>query len=173
MAPLCSNCGGTEFVWAGELKTGGRFGQGPLALRSGGELPLGTRICRSCGHADLFLRDTAILSNPHHWRPNEFVPISSPARDPSKSTPPAPVAPTDAPARAPAPSDPEPVERPIFVDALSATPPAEPAPPSTPSPAPSGSPPASGSGEAPAESAVAAKKPARRRTTRAKKSTDE
>jgi hypothetical protein len=79
MAPTCSNCGGTEFVWAGNLKTGGRLSQGPLSLRNSGELPLGTRLCRRCGHADLFLRDVQILQNPHHWKPGEFVPIASPA----------------------------------------------------------------------------------------------
>ncbi len=78
MAPICINCSGTEFVWAGELKTGGRLASGPLALRAGGELPLGTRICRSCGHADLFLRDVTVLQSPHHWRPGEFVPITAP-----------------------------------------------------------------------------------------------
>jgi hypothetical protein len=72
--PTCSNCGASDFVWANELKTG-MTGGGTLSLRSRGEIPLGTRICRTCGHADLFLRDLAVLHQPHTWRPGEFVPI--------------------------------------------------------------------------------------------------
>jgi hypothetical protein len=122
MAPVCTNCGGNEFVWAGELKTGGRFGQGPLSLRSGGELPLGTRICRGCGHADLFLRDVTILQAPHHWRPGEFVPISAPASGHhSRHSEPAPS--TVVPARAPSPPAPAPEV------ALAPAPPPPPEPP--------------------------------------------
>ena len=44
VAPVCSNCGASDFVWANELKTGG-IGGGSLSLRSRGELALGTRIC--------------------------------------------------------------------------------------------------------------------------------
>ncbi|MCI4342270.1 MAG: hypothetical protein L3K11_07870, partial [Thermoplasmata archaeon] len=98
MAPVCTNCGATDFVWAGELKTGGRLSAGQLSLRQGGELPLGTRICRMCGHADLFLRDTRILQAPHEWKPGEFVPIRP------NPSPPAPAAPT--PPSAPAPPSP-------------------------------------------------------------------
>ena len=95
VAPVCSNCGGSDFVWANELKTGS-LGGGSLSLRSRGELSLGTRICRACGHADLFLKDPSVLRMPHTWRPGEFTPIvprapSPPAHHPS-SAPPAPVA---------------------------------------------------------------------------------
>jgi hypothetical protein len=82
VAPICSNCGGTDFLWASELKTGGRLGGGPLSLRAAGELTLGTRICRTCGHADLFLKDVKILHTPQAWRPHEFVPIVSHAAAP-------------------------------------------------------------------------------------------
>lgn len=85
MPPTCSNCGANEFVWANELKTG-MTGGGTLSLRSRGEVPLGTRICRTCGHADLFLRDLSILHQPHTWRPGEFVPIT-PKAAPAKSAP--------------------------------------------------------------------------------------
>ncbi len=74
MPPTCSNCGAGDFVWANELKTGNLSG-GTLSLRSRGEIPLGTRICRTCGHADLFLRDLTILHQPHTWRQGEFIPI--------------------------------------------------------------------------------------------------
>ena len=76
MAPVCSNCSGTDFVWSNELKTG-MTGGGTLSLRARGEIPLGTRICRTCGHADLFLRDISILHQPNSWRPGEFIPIVS------------------------------------------------------------------------------------------------
>jgi hypothetical protein len=72
--PVCSNCGANDFVWANDLKTGS-LGGGTLSLRSRGELAIGTRICKSCGHADLFLRDPSILRMPHTWKPGEFVPI--------------------------------------------------------------------------------------------------
>ncbi len=63
--PVCSNCGANDFVWANELKTGS-IGGGTLSLRSRGELSMGTRICKSCGHADLFLKDPAILTTASH-----------------------------------------------------------------------------------------------------------
>src|SRR5271156_567624 len=74
--PVCSNCGASDFVWANELKTGS-IGGGSLSLRARGELSMGTRLCRSCGHADLFLKDPSILKMPHTWKPGEFVPIPS------------------------------------------------------------------------------------------------
>lgn len=125
MAPVCSNCGHNEFVWAGELKTGGRLGAGPLSLRLGGELPLGTRICRECGHADLFLKDVSVLKTPHTWKPNEFVVIAAP--------------PPEARASSPAPSPratPPPVPVPV-----AASPPPPPAPPPEPAPEPGDLPP--------------------------------
>ena len=73
--PVCSNCGASDFVWANDLKTGGGLGGGTLSLRARGELAMGTRICKSCGHADLFLKDPSILRMPHTWKPGEFVPI--------------------------------------------------------------------------------------------------
>jgi hypothetical protein len=83
LAPVCSNCNGTDFVWSNELKTG-MTGGGTLSLRARGEIPLGTRICRTCGHADLFLRDISILHQQHNWRPGEFIPIiAKPAAKPA------------------------------------------------------------------------------------------
>jgi hypothetical protein len=82
VTPTCTNCGSNDFVWANEVKTGGSGlmqGSGVLSLRPRGEIPLGTRICRSCGHAELFLRDLKILNSPAHWRPGEFVPITVPS----------------------------------------------------------------------------------------------
>lgn len=90
MAPTCSNCGATDFVWAQEVKTGVP-GSG-LSLRARGEVPMGTRICTGCGHADLFLRDLDLIHKPHLWRPGEFVPIrGKPAAPVPSSDPPAPV----------------------------------------------------------------------------------
>jgi hypothetical protein len=123
MAPVCSNCGGSEFVWANDIKTG-TIGRGGLSLRAGGELSLGTRVCRGCGHADLFLKDPSILRAPHRWRPNEFVPI--PTRRPAATTPHA-TSTTSAPPR-PSPAPAPPV--------------APPSPPSAPAaPAPAAAPP--------------------------------
>ncbi|MCI4324682.1 MAG: hypothetical protein L3K00_02180 [Thermoplasmata archaeon] len=101
MPPTCSNCGASDFVWANELKTG-MTGGGTLSLRSRGEVPLGTRICRTCGHADLFLRDLAILHQPHTWRPGEFVPITP------KAAPAKPAAPHVHPTPPPSPPPPPP-----------------------------------------------------------------
>jgi hypothetical protein len=111
--PVCSNCGANDFVWANELKTGS-IGGGTLSLRSRGELSMGTRICKSCGHADLFLKDPSILRQPHTWRPGEFVPIPAPPAPAAhhshhtESAPvmPAPTAPITPPT--PAPIDPTP-----------------------------------------------------------------
>ena len=75
MSPVCTNCNGSDFVWANELKTG--MTGASLALRARGEVPLGARICRTCGHAELFLRDISILHQPHTWRQGEFIPIVS------------------------------------------------------------------------------------------------
>lgn len=113
MAPVCSNCNGTDFVWANELKTG--MTGASLSLRSRGEVPLGTRICRTCGHADLFLRDISLLHQPHNWKPGEFVPISP--------KPPAPRPPS-----APSPAGPSPTPEPLA--------PAPPPPPLEPAPEP-------------------------------------
>ncbi|MGI0131925.1 MAG: hypothetical protein ACREDK_02335 [Thermoplasmata archaeon] len=152
MAPTCSNCGGNEFVWSNELKTGTGFsGTGTLSLRARGEIPLGTRICRSCGHADLFLRDLTILQKPHTWRPGEFIPIQSRPRHAAPTSPhattagssPTPAAETERPALAPiepphAPpplppvpsAPPEPISEPL-------APPAEPEAPPEHTPGPS------------------------------------
>ena len=118
MAPTCSNCGASDFVWANDLKTG-TMGRGELSLRRGGELSLGTRICRQCGHADLFVKDPSVLRQPHTWRPGEFVPLppaTSPAKTPSAPSAPHPAAPTPGltppppvPSPVPPPSDPAPV----------------------------------------------------------------
>ncbi|HEV2317467.1 MAG TPA: hypothetical protein VGV89_07835 [Thermoplasmata archaeon] len=174
MAPTCSNCGGTEFLWAGELKTGGRFGQGPLSLRGGGELPLGTRICRSCGHADLFLRDVKILNAPHHWRPGEFVPISSPA--PAKAhtaghphAPESPSTPTEPTPIAPSPSLPPPAPEPPVVSEPEPATAAESRPP--PEPAPAEAAPSAPASE-PTTEAPAHKPASRRRSSRSRKSAE-
>lgn len=146
MAPVCSNCNGTDFVWANELKTG--MTGASLSLRARGEVPLGTRICRTCGHADLFLRDISILHQPHNWRPGEFVPIvaKSSAPKPSHSPrppeapsppPPPPASPHDvAPPPPPPPPAPAPVVAPEPVTPAPATAAEGPAPaaePATPS----------------------------------------
>ncbi|HEV2449863.1 MAG TPA: hypothetical protein VGU43_05605 [Thermoplasmata archaeon] len=175
MAPVCTNCGSTDFVWAGELKTGGRLSAGQLSLRHGGELPLGTRICRTCGHADLFLRDTRILQAPHEWKPGEFVPIRTQptpgANPPSRPVAPAPPAPMPLPDPAPALAPPPP-------------PPAAPMPAmsSEPDPAPTAPSMEEPTAEAASEPAPMAESPAepakpkaasRRRSSKAKKSSDE
>lgn len=155
LAPVCSNCGASDFVWANDLKTGG-LGGGSLSLRSRGELSLGTRICRSCGHADLFLKDPAILRMPHTWRPGEFTPITPrPAAAPPHH---AAAAPTTSPTAAPMPPTGHHLPPPPPPAAPVPPPPApettSPAPEPTPPPAP---PPAETSAEA---SAVAAAEPA-------------
>ncbi|MFY9717017.1 MAG: hypothetical protein WAK40_03665 [Thermoplasmata archaeon] len=120
LAPVCSNCNASDFVWVNELRTG-TMGGGSLSIRSRGELSLGTRLCRNCGHADLFLKDPSVLRMPHTWRPGEFVPI------PTKPAPAAPALPPSAPPSppvAPAPPPPAPVAVPT---------------PASPPPPPSGS----------------------------------
>lgn len=132
MAPTCTNCNGTDFVWANELKTGS-VGGGTLSLRTRGEVPLGTRICRACGHAELFLRDVSILHQPHMWRPGEFIPIASkpkpaapaphvthappaepvPVSPPPPPPPPAPMISEPDPMPPPAEIAPEPVAEPV------------------------------------------------------------
>ncbi|HYK93390.1 MAG TPA: hypothetical protein VEY07_05035 [Thermoplasmata archaeon] len=130
MAPTCTNCGGTDFVWANELKTGGGMsGGGTLSLRPRGEIPLGTRICRACGHAELFLRDLTLLHQPHTWRAGEFIPIvpkSKPATPEhhGHSAPPPPP---------PPPPEPTPVEA-MPVESPPSPPAAPPAPEPEPSP---------------------------------------
>ncbi len=117
--PVCSNCGASDFVWADNLKTG-TIGRGTLSLRSGGELALGTRVCRGCGHADLFLKDMNVLRQPHTWRPGEFVPIPSrPAPAPAPAAAPAPIVPASPPPPPPAPSAPalEPAPAPVVAPA--------------------------------------------------------
>ncbi len=153
--PVCSNCGSTDFVWAENLKTG-TIGRGTLSLRSGGELAIGTRVCRGCGHADLFVKDPTVLRQPHTWKPGEFVPIPHrPPADPRPATP------------TPSPSVPTPAPGPVAP---------EPSPPASPAVEPVGSPPTEG-GAAPADAAPApteapsasrAKRPARRKNTKAK-----
>ena len=173
MAPVCTNCNGTDFVWANDLKTGA-MGAG-LSLRSRGEVPLGARICRTCGHAELFLRDLSILHQPHTWRPGEFVPIvAKPAAKPTEHHHHAEPAPAPAPTAAPAPPPPPPPPAPV-----ASPPPPEPAPaapeptvempPSEPvaDPAAASTAPADAA-ESPAAETPAKAKPARRRSTRAK-----
>jgi hypothetical protein len=127
VAPVCSNCGASDFVWANELKTGS-MGGGALSLRSRGELPMGTRICRSCGHADLFLRDPSILRMPHTWKPGEFVPIAPREAASTPSTP--------SPASPPAPAvhHAQPAVPPSLPPAVPAPTPVTPSPPSPPPP---------------------------------------
>jgi hypothetical protein len=148
---MCSNCGASDFVWANDIKTGG-IGGGTLSLRSRGELSMGTRICKACGHADLFLKDPSVLRMPHTWRPGEFVPIPSnpapsghhahhasesagPVSNPPSSTPP--IAPTPPPPmEPPMETPPPPPPPPRYPEAPSSPPyaPETPAPDSTPAP---------------------------------------
>ncbi len=164
MAPVCSNCNGTDFVWANELKTG-MTGGGSLSIRARGDLPLGTRICRTCGHADLFLRDISILHQPHLWRPGEFIPIIA-----KTATKPAPhhAAPPSAPPMAP--TTPMPASAPP--PAPPAAPPPPPPPPPEPSPPQVVEPPmedrAISSDTVPDEPPAEKAKPARKRASRSK-----
>ncbi|MCI4347914.1 MAG: hypothetical protein L3J97_04765 [Thermoplasmata archaeon] len=152
MAPTCSNCGASDFVWANELKTG-LTGGGTLSLRPRGEIPVGTRICRACGHADLFLRELGILHQPNLWRPGEFIPIapkpapaaahhtahhtSKPAAEAAPPPPPSPPPREVAPPPPPPPPPPEPPMEPSPPPAPEPTPPmAEPEPMADPEPAP-------------------------------------
>jgi hypothetical protein len=125
LAPTCSNCGGSEFVWANEVKTG-TPGAG-LSLRTRGEAPIGTRICQGCGHADLFLRDLDLIHKPHLWRPGEFVPIPAKRREPVPEAP-SPPGPFPSPVPLPTP-DPIAVPAPLASPAPPPEPPAGPPPP--------------------------------------------
>ena len=164
MAPTCTNCGGNDFVWANELRTG-KSGEGGIALRPRSESPIGARVCRTCGHADLFLRDLSLVHQTHLWRPGEFVPIPRPQNPThphhhSAPAPPPPPPPVAEPAPAPEP----------------AAPPA-PAPVASPEPEPGPAapePPAEPEAPMPTPEPVAAKpKTARRRGSRAKASSDD
>jgi len=167
--PVCSNCGGSDFVWAENLRTG-TIGRGTLSLRSGGELALGTRVCRGCGHADLFVKDPTILRQPHTWRPGEFVPI--PPR-PTITLPSQPAAPTSP---APGPSPPAPAApggttppaagRPAEAAALPAPPPPPESPGAAPEPTPGPAPTADVETEA--KRAGGPKRPSRRKGAKAK-----
>ena len=178
--PVCSNCGGSDFVWADTLKTG-TIGRGALSLRAGGELSLGTRVCRGCGHADLFVKDPTILRQPHTWRPGEFVPI--PPRPGTAPRPTSPPAPAPVPASPPPPlTSPVPRAAPVVAPAPPtvapmAPPPPPPRPPVAAPPMAPASPSAGParvaepSGVAPAEAASAppgAKRPPRRRPAKPK-----
>ncbi len=137
--PVCSNCGAEEFVWVDSLRTG-TIGIGTLSIRSGGALSLGTRICRACGHADLFLKDPAILRQPHTWREGEFVPIPSRSSPPARgsappSPPPSPPTPAFAPVASAAPSAPAPPPAPPEPGPALTSPPAAAAPPPSEAPA--------------------------------------
>jgi len=163
VAPTCSNCGGNDFVWANDLKTG-MTGGGTLSLRPRGEIPLGTRICRTCGKAELFLRDLTILHQPHAWRQGEFIPI------PVKPRP----APPEQPPSPPPPPAPEPVSTPVAPPPpppeVPPSPEPETAPAAEPAPAPETSAPSSPAetAEAPAEPAPPKPKTPRRRSTKSK-----
>jgi len=179
--PVCSNCGGSDFVWADTLKTG-TIGRGALSLRAGGELALGTRVCRGCGHADLFVKDPTILRQPHTWRPGEFVPIPPrPGTAPRPNSPPAPAPLPASPSQPVAP--PAPRAAPVASPAAPAVAPMAPPPPPVRPPVdppplmPGASPPAAPSrgaettGVAAAETSSApagAKRPPRRRPAKPK-----
>jgi hypothetical protein len=169
VAPVCGNCGASDFVWVNDIKTG-TLGGGTLSLRSRGELALGTRICRSCGHADLFLKDPSILRMPHTWKPGEFVPIPAHPANPGPATNP-PAAPSPPPATPPPPPAPAP-EPPLAPPIAPPDPPASPDAPTLSDPAPAtGSPgPDSSSTASPGEptSAPPAKRASRRRATKSK-----
>lgn len=158
LAPVCNNCGASDFVWANDLKTGG-IGGGSLSLRSRGELSLGTRICRACGHADLFMKDPSILRMPHTWKPGEFTPIASKpgpahhAAAPAATPTPAPAAshaaapaststPPEPPTGKPAPHPDRPIaEHPAAAPAPPAPSPPPPPPPQAPPSPPMAAPP--------------------------------
>ncbi len=174
---VCSNCGANDFVWAENLKTG-TIGRGILSLRSGGDLSLGTRVCRGCGHADLFVKDPTVLRQPHTWRPGEFVPIpqraAMGARAPAPSAEAGPASPAAAPTVSSptlAPSPPAPAV-PVPAPAPAAAPAPVPAEaPSSPAPGEPGSTSESSLGETSDSAAASAKKPARRRPAKSKSST--
>ncbi|HEV2428670.1 MAG TPA: hypothetical protein VGV64_02340 [Thermoplasmata archaeon] len=107
---VCSNCGASDFVWANRLGSG-MTGGGGLSLRGRRDAELGTRICRSCGHADLFLRDLELLRSPHRWKPGEFIPIN----EKTVRRPAPPLAPTPAPTPAPETPAPSPSPSPLYV----------------------------------------------------------
>ena len=98
--PKCTNCGGSDFVWANEVRAGSKS----ISIRPRGEIMLGARICRACGSAEFFLHDTKILHEPVNWLEGEFVSIR-----PS----PAPVAPRSPPTTSavPTPPIPQPTEQ--------------------------------------------------------------
>jgi hypothetical protein len=135
----CPNCGSSDFVWAGRVRSG-LTGAGRLSLRGRGEAEFGTRICRACGHADLFVRDLDLLRSPHRWRPgefgpvpNEFTPRRAPPSTPAASPSPPPSTPKADPAAPPRPVAPPPPQ----VVTPPPPPPVEPVlPPVPPTPAP-------------------------------------
>jgi hypothetical protein len=153
VAPVCSNCGASDFVWANDLKTGSGGlggGSGSLSLRPKGELSMGTRICRACGHADLFLKDPSILRTPHAWKPGEFVPIPTRSSTPAAgshhhsgtaptASPPPPAPPPTAPMPAPAPPPPTPPSPTPIVPAPMPAPPTTDEPMLEPAPSAAGS----------------------------------
>lgn len=135
----CTNCGASDFVWSDGLRAG-LTGAGGLTLRGRKEAGLGVRICRSCGHADLFLRDTTLMRSPHLWREGEFVPITIPARPKARPSPsPSPAVPARAVSASPTPSGPAAPT----ATAGSTTHPTSISPGSHPSPAPLGNEPTS------------------------------
>ncbi len=173
---VCSNCGASDFVWAENLKTG-TIGRGILSLRSGGELSLGTRICRQCGHADLFVKDPTILRQPHTWRPGEFVPIPPRASMGTRAPAPAAAAPAAPPApptvAAPAPPPPPPPAVPSTVPPPPVPPPEVTVPPPI-APAESATAPPQAPGTeagTPDPGAPSTKRPPRKRASKSKSST--
>jgi len=169
LAPVCANCGAGEFVWVNDIKTGS-IGGGTLSLRSRGELSLGTRICSACGHADLFLKDPAILRMPHTWRPGEFIPIPARPAAPAAPRPPSAPPPASPPtvtashspattAAAPPPVTPPPAPLPPPQEPPTSVPAPLPLPPSEASPS---------TDEAGPDSSPARKRPPRRRAPKAK-----
>ena len=169
--PVCSNCGGNDFVWAENLKTG-TIGRGTLSLRSGGELALGTRVCRGCGHADLFVKDPTVLRQPHTWRPGEFVPMpprapAAPARHEQPMRPPSPAPLPPAPEPTPSPAAPVPAPGPAAVPPppppAPTVPPPEPMAPRPTEPTPAGEASASDGGRA-----ASTKRPTRRKAAKGK-----
>lgn len=111
----CPYCGGNEFVRANLVRSGWR-GRGQLSLRSGGGLPLATRVCLGCGRAELFLRDTSVLRDPSKWEDGEFArETETPAPPPPTATPSSEPPPPPPPVSAPVPpptSAPVPAEEP-------------------------------------------------------------
>jgi hypothetical protein len=91
--PACPHCGGNDFVWTNAVRAG-RFGRASVLLRSGRAVPLETRICRGCGHADLFVAEPGAVAPGDLWdeKPSTEV-VSAPTPKEERLAPAAPAVP--------------------------------------------------------------------------------